>query len=196
MARRVVDRTARRIHVTGGPGSGKTRLAAEIAGSLGVPHQDLDGLALSHVALRPPPVDPVEAAALLEILAAEAETIAAGAAWVSDGSYVTWVRPLLEHADLIIRLDVPWRVAAYRIVARHVKAELARENRFPGWRLMLRFWLYSRRFYNDTNGEGVNDFGNPRTRRFLDESLTPYRHKLVICASSAEVQNALLRLRR
>ena len=177
--------------MTGGAGSGKTRFASLLAASRGVTHYDLDGLALSKLPLG---TDPSDALPLVATLSREVEAISAGDAWISDGSYVTWVRPLFDRADLIVYLDIPWRVTAYRIVARHVKAELARNNRFPGWRRLLRFWLYCRRFYNDANGEGVNEFGNPRTRRYLAEQLQGYAAKLVVCRTSSEAESLLRRL--
>jgi adenylate kinase family enzyme len=182
----------RRIHITGGAGSGKTTLAGRISHELGIKHHDLDGLALKRLGEAE---DPGDAAGLVARLAAEVEAIAPSEAWVTDGSYATWVQPLFEHADVIVWLDVPWRVAAFRIPVRHAKAELAGSNRFPGWRRMVRFWFFSRRFYRDTGGEGVNEFGNPRTRSHLAATLRLYEHKLVICRSNADTQSLVKRLR-
>lgn len=52
--------------------------------------------------------------------------------WIARGAYLDWVEPLLLEADLVVWLDVPWRVASYRIIFRHVRATTARKNRFPG----------------------------------------------------------------
>jgi adenylate kinase family enzyme len=175
----------RRIHFTGGAGSGKTHLAARLASDLGIPHYDLDGLALQRFGEAE---NPDEFPALIARLTEEVKAIAAGETWITDGAYVTWLGPLFESADLIVWLDMPWRLAAYRIVARHVKAEVARNNRFPGWRRMLRFWLFSRRYYANTNPDGPNEYGNPRTKRTLAGSLEAYRDRLTILRGKAELE--------
>lgn len=141
----------KRIAITGGAGSGKTTLATRIASETGMPLHDLDGLTLNRSAGVPDPT----AAALIGTLAQEAVSLAAGDEWISDGSYV-WAAALFERAELIIALDVPWRVASWRIIKRHLEAEIARNNRFPGWRKLGGFWLFSRRFYAGTNPDGPN----------------------------------------
>ena len=89
---------SQRIHITGGPGSGKTRLARRLAQSRHVTVHDLDGLLLA-------------AGDRLDKLQAEgtASSLAASAAWISDGVYVGWAEPFLERADVVLWLDVPWR---------------------------------------------------------------------------------------
>jgi len=70
-------------------------------------------------------------------------------AWITDGIYLFWVDGLLQSADAIVWLDVPWRVAAWRIVVRHVRASLAGTNRHPGFGKLLRFLNGARRYYVD-----------------------------------------------
>jgi hypothetical protein len=119
----------RRIHITGGPGSGKSTLAGQLSHALAAPVYDLDSMALEFEArgVRPP----------FEAVALELPAIVEGERWVTEGVYMTWAKPLFDHADMIVWMDVPGRVALFRIVARHLKAELARNNRFPGWRRLF-----------------------------------------------------------
>ena len=56
-----------------------------------------------------------------------------------EGVYFDWAQPLLERADLVIWLDVSRRVAACRIIVRHLKADPTRSNQYPGWRQLKKF---------------------------------------------------------
>lgn len=177
-----------RIHVTGGPGSGKSRLAQRLAHARGVPLHDLDGLMLAEaiplgadLRARDPGVDAIDADGAIKALAAMQ-------AWVSDGVYVTWSHPFLAHADVIVWMDPPWRVASYRIIARHVRLEIARKNRFPGWRRLYRFWRWSGGWYADRNEQTVNAYGAPNTRSVLEAGLAAHRHKLVVCRTNADIE--------
>ena len=49
--------SVRRIHITGGPGAGKSRLAARLSQRLGLPVHDLDSIALELQADMPKPLD-------------------------------------------------------------------------------------------------------------------------------------------
>ena len=106
-----------------------------------------------------------------------------------------WAMPLFEHAELVVWTDVPWRVASYRILARHLKAELSRSNRFPGWRALYEFWRWSARFYSDRNPHRLNSYGAPHTRTYALEQLAMYRDKTTICRTNGDIEALLDRLR-
>jgi adenylate kinase family enzyme len=174
----------RRIHITGGPGSGKTWLAARLSRLLEVPRFDQDGVALGlFEALGLPPILPVPPPEVEAGLMEAVVEFAAGEGWVSDASSITWASPLFDAADLVVWLDTPTHVALRRVFMRHVRAELQRDNRFPGWRRMYRFWRWSLRFYTDRNPHGPNPYGTPMTRSTLSEMLQDYSDKLVVCRS-------------
>jgi hypothetical protein len=108
-------------------------------------------------------------------------------AWVSEGAYFDWALPLLERAEIVVWLDLPWSVACYRILVRYLKAELARENQYHGLGRLREFWTWSYRYYHDTNPHSLNPWGVPRTRSRAVEELSRYERKLVVCRSKREV---------
>jgi adenylate kinase family enzyme len=173
----------RRIHITGGPGAGKSWLAARLSTKFGLPLFDLDGRGLAHEATLP---DPPDMAELLRLRVEETARIAARSEWVSEGSNFLAAEPFFQQSDLIICVEVPWRVASYRILSRHVKATIAGNNRFPGWRRLWRFWRWSARFYSNRNRPGLNPWGTPNTRRDLEACLSPYASKLIHSRNARE----------
>lgn len=92
----------RRIHIVGGPGSGKTTLAKQLAGLLVVGAYELDSIAYTGGAGRKRD---------LELRRADVERLAQTHGWVTEGIYLWWCEPLARGADLIVWLDVPWHVA-------------------------------------------------------------------------------------
>jgi hypothetical protein len=103
-----------RVHILGGPGSGKTTLAAELAARLYAPHYDLDRLRMAHLGT----------AAWI----AEAAAIAGQAQWVAEGIHIISVEPLLQRAETIALPETPWPVALWRILRRHVEKTLRGTN--------------------------------------------------------------------
>ena len=183
----------KRIHITGGPGSGKSWLAQRLARSLGVPYIDLDGRMLQIKPLNVQLVTQTEHDAFIAARDADLEDATLTEAWVSDGAFIGVSKVAFERAELVVWMDATWRIASYRIVSRHVKAELRRNNRFPGWRRLHDFWRWSGRFYRDANPHGLNVWGTPATRAFTREVLAPYETKLLVVRTKREVDELLRR---
>ena len=174
-----------RIHITGGPGTGKTTLARSVAAELGIEPFELDGQALTHVAMHNGIIDfEVLAAARIE----DSARVAAGETWVSEGSNILVAQPLFERADVVVVLYCPWRVASYRIPLRHFKANLRGNNRFPGVGNLYRFWRWSARYHANRNEHGLNEWGTPTTQVALEEALLPYETKIVRCTTRADIE--------
>jgi hypothetical protein len=181
----------KRIHITGGPGSGKSWLAQRLSQRLGLPYHDLDGIALTLQRDLPKPLDFEELMTLRLPLSAQ---LAAGEAWISDGSNLEACRPFYDQADLIVYLTCPWRVAAFRIPLRHANRSLAGNNRFPGLIRLYQFWRWSGRYYANRNLHGVNGFGTPETIAYHEEALQPYAEKLAVCHTKTEIEGLERRL--
>jgi adenylate kinase family enzyme len=103
---------AHRIHVIGGPGSGKSYIAARVAAVYGMITYDLDELFWDRGAgtygVRADPKERDRALALLSMQEA----------WVIEGAYYTWVTPSFVRADLIIILTPSVWLRDWRIIKR------------------------------------------------------------------------------
>ncbi len=176
----------RRIHIVGGPGSGKTTVALDLGRRLGVPTYDLDEVGYEGGAGDRRPLD----ARLADVCA-----IAAQPGWVTEGVFLGWTDELLRAADVVLWLDVPWRVAARHIIARHVRASLAGTNRHPGILRLLRFLRIAKRYYGSSEaGPVVLDNDGNNSRASTSGHLEPFRGKVVHCRSADEVETFLASL--
>lgn len=109
--------TPRRIHIIGGPGSGKTRLAIQLAQMTHLPLHHLDEIA--RVGGGGGPVRPLPER---ERLLAE---IVAGDEWITEGVHLGWTAPSFERADVIVWLDhISWLTASRRISRRFAEGGL------------------------------------------------------------------------
>jgi adenylate kinase family enzyme len=171
-----------KIYIGGGPGAGKSTFSRRLAGKLDVPLHELDRLLNSGI----DGGEPFEAAST-KVLA----EITAKDTWIAEGSYLGWLEPLLIEADLIVYLDVPWRIASYRILSRHVKLTVARNNPYPGWRGQYQFWRWSRRYYKSSNPPRLNSWAVPDNRAIAVELLDAYKFKMVTCRNKEDVEQVL-----
>jgi adenylate kinase family enzyme len=112
----------KRIHIFGGPASGKSTLARKLSAKLGLPYVELDAFFWDddseHYDIRR---DPEKRDALL----AEA---AAKEAWVSEGVYWKWCDAAFERAELILVLDLPLWLRQVRLWRRHLLRRLGIEK--------------------------------------------------------------------
>src|SRR5687768_2710628 len=97
----------RRVHIMGGQGSGKTTLARRVAALLDTPVYEMDWIGWERETGR----ERTEEEKLERVHA-----IAAGEAWVTEGTMLGWTDPLLRAADTVVWLDVPWPVAVWRML--------------------------------------------------------------------------------
>ena len=121
----------RRVEVVGPSCSGKTTTARRLAAVLGVPYIELD--ALHHEA------GWTEASAEVLQERVHAALDAAPDGWVVDGTYFGKLGSLvLDRADTIVWLDIPFRTAIRRVLWRTASRALTREELWNGNRESLR----------------------------------------------------------
>jgi adenylate kinase family enzyme len=121
----------RRVEVVGPSCSGKTTTARRLAAILGVPYVELD--ALHHDA------GWTEAPAEVLQERVRAALDAAPDGWVVDGTYFGKLGTLvLDRADTIVWLDIPFRTAIRRVLWRTLRRAVKREELWNGNRESLR----------------------------------------------------------
>src|ERR1700722_18265149 len=116
---------ANRIHIIGGPGSGKSMLARRLAAEQGLPHIELDSIFWNDAAggydVRR---DPEERDLLLK-------QVVDGDSWIIEGVYYAWCGPSYERGERIILLDTPTWIRHWRLGLRFVKRKLGLEVKGP-----------------------------------------------------------------
>ncbi|MGA4669540.1 AAA family ATPase [Propionibacteriaceae bacterium Y1923] len=111
----------RRVVVAGVSGSGKTTLAGRIAEVIGCEHVEIDGL------FHGP--DWVPRAEFMD----DVRALVAQDSWVTEWQYRPARPVLLERADLMVWLDLPyWRVTLPRVVSRTVRRRVRRQVLWNG----------------------------------------------------------------
>ena len=111
-----------KIHIIGGPGSGKSFLAEKLSKELGISHFDLDDLqwdnkSASYGIKR----SPDERDRLLNDVLSHND-------WIIEGVYYAWCQQCFADADSIYVLNVQRYKYRYRIIRRFVRRKLGLEK--------------------------------------------------------------------
>jgi hypothetical protein len=119
---------------------------------------------------------------------AKVSRLAVQPAWVSEGIFLGWATELFDRADVIVWLDPPWQVAAWRIVKRHLLASLRGTNRHRGLRRLVSFLGFVRRYYLGPNvALATLDDDAKVTRAATAAVLGGYTDKVIRCERTADV---------
>jgi hypothetical protein len=134
----------RRWYITGGAGSGKTTLAADVSAHYGISHYNVDRGEL-------PPSTADE--------------------WIVEGAHIWGMERFVREADEVVWLDLPPRVAVGRILLRHVRLSMQGTNRHPGVRNLLRFAAAQPAYYRKPAREPTGPTDWDALSRSATESL-------------------------
>ena len=110
---------ARRIHIIGPTGSGKTHIAGLLSRRLGIPTFDLDDLFWDRSA------STYGVRATEDVRDRKLADIVAGDAWIIEGVYHRWVGPSFDRAEVILALT-PVRLGSRRASHRPIHQAKAR----------------------------------------------------------------------
>ena len=130
----------KRIHIFGGPGSGKTTLAKKMSEELNIPHYDLDNLRYKEddVDYTSYEDEKRRSKRLKQIIKKEQ--------WITEGSYTNFAMPCFEKAEKIIILETSIFKTTYRIIKRLLlhKLRIERLPKKQSWKKLpeLLKWNY------------------------------------------------------
>lgn len=174
----------KRIHIIGSGGSGKTTLARQLAAVLQAPCYELDHIAYDDHAKRS-----------LEERKSSVRQIVMQPSWVSEGGYLWWTDDLFQNADMIVWLDLHWTLCYRRIVLRHVRADIARTNAYPGFLNLLRFAGGVRQYCLNPVPAVPDDPNDDATknRAAVAQVLGAYSGKTIRCTRPTDVSALLKR---
>ncbi len=178
-------KASRKVFVVGCSGSGKTTVARILATRFEVQLHELDFIAWdSDGALLP-----------YDSRVSIADRLSSSNGWVAEGTYLGWTSAFMERADVIVWMDVPLRVALWRVFWRHLRAELRRDNRFPGWIRLFRFMRMVADQYRNRS-----DYYEPPDIQIcpdnIEGELRPYSSKVVRGSNSGIVPEVVAILER
>lgn len=108
----------RKIHIIGGPGSGKSRIARKLATLCNISAYDLDDIFWDRLA------NDYATKAREEDRNAALSKILKKKSWIIEGVYYRWLSQAFRDADLIIVLTTSKWIRHWRIIRRFIKRKL------------------------------------------------------------------------
>ncbi len=182
-------RTWRRIHIIGGPASGKTTMARRLGASLDLPVYHLDTVCY---------VGPLFARRDLKARLADLSCIATQEAWITEGTHIWWTDELLRRAEMIVWLDIPGRIALWRILLRHFEENPLSIRRGLRLRKLLGDLRLRWRYYHNRTLLSPEVLGDDtvKNRVTTAQYVASYADKLICCRSGKDVEVFLTTMER
>jgi len=162
-----------KVHIIGGPGSGKSYLANRLSVSLGVSSYDLDDLFWDNTAksygIRAEP----------ETRDRKLHEILQCSGWIIEGVYHQWLDDSFRNAEAIVVLKPnvwlrDWRILK-RFIVRKLGLSQGKRETFKGLVELLRW------------NHGYDSDNLTRARSVLE----PYRDKMIECRRASEVEHTI-----
>lgn len=163
-----------KVHIIGSVGSGKTTMARALKTILNIPHIELDNVVWIRDSTGDRRRDLEDRDNLLHSYVQKNH-------WIIEGVHISWVNTSIENADIIIFLDIPYRIRIYRIIRRFILQKLGKEsaNYKPTLSMFFNMFRWNRDFEKKSRGTILTQ-------------LQPYREKVHILQSSKDVEYFLL----
>jgi adenylate kinase family enzyme len=157
----------KKIYIVGPSGSGKTTLGKVLAQKFNLPHFDLDEIAYPNKQERS------DKERLEEI-----EKLSKNSSWITEGIYVDWTQKLLERADLIVWLDLPYSKTFFRVIKRFIVHKV-RGDETHGIKNTVKFIWNLRKYYYPDKGFEHGTEEKKTTRHKTKHYLTDYKEKII-----------------
>jgi adenylate kinase family enzyme len=171
--------TPRRIHITGGQGSGKTTLAARLHEITGTPVHGLDLVA--RIGGGNGPERPV---AERDAMVAD---IAAADDWITEGAHLGWTAPLLDRAEAIVWLDhISPTEASGRVVRRFASGAMRELRTRHGRERFTRVGDYLR--HTRDLGRALRQSRTANDPDLYTAALAAWPDTLIHCTTTAAVE--------
>ena len=131
----------RKIHIIGGPGSGKSYMANLISNQINIKNYDLDDIFWDNSS------NIFGSRADVRIRDINLQNILLNNSWIIEGVYYGWLSASFDKADIIIVLKINVYTRDWRIITRFLKRKIGliqcnKKETFKGLILSLRGFLY------------------------------------------------------
>jgi adenylate kinase family enzyme len=164
----------RKIHIIGGPGSGKTYCSSKLQKATNLIAYDLDQVFWDQS-------ENSYVRASEELRSEKLNEILSRNSWIIEGVYYKWLEESFRKADIIVILNPPiitrqWRIFK-RFIIRKFLLGCFRKETFASF---VELWQWNRKFDGD-NMVRIADF----TSQYKDKIIYCKNHKELMCAINA-----------
>lgn len=149
----------KKIIILGGPGSGKSVLAANLGAKLNMQVHHVDAIHVKYKDL--PNGEKKRNKKILEILKEDN--------WIIDGNYIDTLIERIDASDFIIYLDYPSHILIKNVLLRSLKNKGIEKFEIPGVKEKLKWYLLKKTI-----------LWNMNKRKFLYKILENYKNKKIL----------------